>query len=145
MVAKGNPKGIEKLSDLTKPGLKIGQADESAAAVGRLTPKIMSLNGVDVAAWKKNVVMTTPTVNELAVAVKLKTIDATVVWKAIALNYIKDSDIISIPADKNIMPEVGVAVLLSSSNKETAKKFIDFMVSEKGREILIANGYTVGE
>ena len=145
IVVKGNPKGIKKLSDLTKAGIKIGQADEKAAAVGRKTLPILKLNDVDVKAWKKNVVMTTATVNELAVAVKLKTIDAAVVWKAVAFSYSKSADIIAIPADKNLTAEVGAAVLLSSSNKEIATKFIDLMVSETGRKILTANGYTVSE
>ncbi|MCK5528401.1 MAG: extracellular solute-binding protein, partial [Kiritimatiellae bacterium] len=120
-------------------------ADEKAAAVGRKTLPILKLNDVDVKAWKKNVVMTTATVNELAVAVKLKTIDAAVVWKAVAFSYSKSADIIAIPADKNLTAEVGAAVLLSSSNKEIATKFIDLMVSETGRKILTANGYTVSE
>jgi len=143
MVAKGNPKGVKTLGDLTKEGVKIGQGDEKAAAGGRLMPKLLELNGVDAAAWQKNVVLSTPTVNELALKIELGTIDAAVVWRSIALQYPKVSDIVSIDRAKNVCPEVAGAVLSDAVNPAAAAAFLDLLASERGRTVLAENGYTV--
>jgi molybdenum ABC transporter molybdate-binding protein len=143
LVQKGNPHKVKALSDLTAPGLKIGQGDEKAAAVGRIMPELLKRNGVDAAAWRKNVVLETPTVNELAMAVKLGTIDATVVWNAIAANYKDAAEAIPIDPAKSICPPVAAAVLKGAANPVAAQAFLDFMTSDRGREILRAAGYTV--
>lgn len=143
MTRKGNPHGINTLADMTRPGLKIGQGDPKAAAVGRIMPRLLELNGVDAAAWQKNVVLETATVNDLAVAIKLGTLDAVVVWDAIANKYPDVSEIVPIPAAKNICPEVESAVLTSAANKVAARAFVDFMASGKGRDICRKNGYSV--
>lgn len=143
MVQKGNPKGVRVLADLIKPGIRVGQGDEKAAAVGRLMPRLLELNGVDREVWKRNVVMETPTVNELGIGIKLGTIDAAVVWDAIAKAYTNEADAIAIEPGRNICPAVGSAVLKTAKNPELARAFLDFMVSEKGREFLKADGYTV--
>lgn len=141
MVQKGNPKSIKSLADMLKPGVKIAQGDEKAAAVGRIMGKLLELNGVDKDAWRKNVVTTTPTVNELAVAVKLGTIDATVVWDSIAKDYKDSSEVIELEPAKNIFPQVEVAILANAENKDGAQAFIDFMVSDEGKAILKKMGY----
>ena len=143
MVQKGNRKGLKTLADLTATGVRVGQGDERAAAVGRLTPKILDLNGVDKAAWKKNVKIATPTVNELGLKIELKNIDAAVVWRCIALKYAEYADIVPIPADKNITPQVAAAVLTCAKRPTDAAAFLKFLVSERGLEVLTESGYTV--
>jgi molybdate transport system substrate-binding protein len=143
MVAKGNPKGVTGLPDLLKPGMRIGQADVQAAAVGRLMPTLLERSGVDAAAWRGNVVMETPTVNELAIAVKLGTVDAAVVWDAVASSYPKDADSVAIAKDRNVCPAVEAAVLTTSRDARLAEAFLEFMASETGRRILRELGYTV--
>ena len=143
LVQKGNPMKIGGLSGLTRPGLKIGQADEKAAAVGRIMSDLLKRNGVDADAWRRNVVMETPTVNELAMAVKLGTIDAAVVWNAVAANYKDAADAIPIDPAKSICPPVAAAVLSVAGNPGAAQAFLDFMTSARGQEILRAAGYTV--
>jgi molybdate transport system substrate-binding protein len=143
MVQKGNPRGLRALADLARPGIKVGQGDPKAAAVGRIMPKLLELNAVDADAWRRNVVLETATVNDLAVAIKLGTLDAVVVWDAIANAYRDSSDAIAIPEDRNICPEVESAVLAFAANKTGAQAFVDFMASEKGMEICRKNGYSV--
>jgi molybdenum ABC transporter molybdate-binding protein len=143
LVQKGNPHKVKGLSDLTAPGLKIGQGDEKAAAVGRIMPELLKRNGVDADAWRRNIVLETPTVNELAMAVKLGTIDAAVVWDAIAANYKDAADAVRIDPAKSLCPPVGAAVLSAASNPDAARAFLAFMTSNRGREILRSAGYTL--
>lgn len=143
MIHKGNPKNLRDLPDLTKPGLRIGQGDGKAAAVGRLMPRLLELNGVDRQAWSRNVVMETSTVNELGIGIKLGTLDAVVVWDAIAARYGDVAEVILLDPDRNICPAVGAAVLTTAKNPAAAQAFLEFMTSRTGREILKTNGYTV--
>jgi molybdate transport system substrate-binding protein len=143
MVKKGNPKGVKTLSDLLKAGTRIGQGDQKTAAVGRIMPKLLALNTIDTAAWRKNVVLSAPTVNELANAVKLGTLDAAIVWNATAAMYSKEADVVTIDKAHNFFPEVGGAVLNLTKNKDAAVAFVDFLASPHARDVLIANGYSV--
>ena len=143
LVAKGNPRQVRALADLTAPNTRIGQGDEKSAAVGRIMPRLLALNGVDAAAWQSNVVMTTPTVNELGLGIKLGTLDATVVWDAIAAKYTNAADIVAIPRDRNVCPVVEAAVLTTATQPEAAADFLAFMASADGRQILKTSGYTV--
>ena len=65
-VEKGNPKAVKGLADLARPGLRLGFGDERACAVGRLIPELLRRNRIDPKAVEPNVVLRTPTVNELA-------------------------------------------------------------------------------
>lgn len=141
LTRKGNPKKIASLADLTRPGIRLGQADGKAAAVGRIMPRLLLQNNVDTAAWQKNVVLSTATVNELGLAVKLGTLDAVVVWDAIAASYAKDADAVEIPVERNIIPVVEAAVLRFSMEKKTAAMFLDYLGSEAAKKILRAHHY----
>ncbi len=141
LVPKGNPRRIASLSDLTESGCRIAQADGEAAAIGRLMPRLLELNGVDAAAWKKNVALSAPTVNELAIAVKLRTVDAAVVWDAVADDYPDAADIIALPRDRNLVPRVEGAVLSFSTNTNAAAAFLAYLRSDAGKAIFARHGY----
>ena len=143
MVKKGNPLGIRTLSDCLKPNVRIGQGDPKSAAVGRIMPRLLELNGVDPAQWAKNVVLSTPTVNELGNAMKLGTLDVAVVWDAIAAAYKECCDWVAIEVSKNIMPVIEAATLSFSENPEAGKAFLAFLASDRGKEVLKASGYSI--
>ena len=143
LVQKNNPKQVKSLADLAKAGTRIGQGDEKAAAVGRIMPQLLELNGVDTAAWKSNVVMITPTVTELGIGIKLGTVDAVVVWDGVAAAYTDVGEIIRLEPAKNVYPAVEAAVLKMATNQRGAEAFLAFMASEDGKRILKASGYTL--
>jgi len=141
LTLKGNPKKILSMSDLTGSGVKIGQGDEKSAAVGKIIPKILALNHVDEASWKKNVVLITPTVTELGNAVKLGTVDAVIVWNSIALSYKDVGEII--PIAHTVVASVEAVALSTSANKPAARTFVDFLKGKTGKKILTDAGYVV--
>jgi len=145
LVQKNNPKNIEGLAGLLASGTKIGQGDPKAAAVGRLTPKILSMNKIDLQKWNKNVAVSTPTVNELGVAIKLGTLDAAIVWDCIARQYKDVGEIVTIPENKNITPRVEAAVLTVSNQKDAANGFLRYLVSDEAVAVLHDFGYTVNQ
>jgi len=143
MVARGNPRGVRSLTDLTRPGLRVGLGDERACAVGRLIPELLRRNRIDPKAVEPNVVLRTPTVNELAMKVKLRTVDAVIVWSSIAAQYAKDSARVPIPAERNVIPRVAAAVLTTARNPVAARAFVEFLAGERGRAVFKQNHYSV--
>lgn len=141
-VRKGNPKGIRELSDLARPGIKLALADPSAA-VGKILPELCKTNGVDEAALKKNTVTSPAMVTDVALAVKMGTVDAGIIWDAFG-NYAPDeAELVRIPVGKNVISVVSAAVLASSGNPAAANAFVDYLASAKGRAILKAKGFSV--
>jgi molybdate transport system substrate-binding protein len=143
MVARGNPEQIKGLADLARPKLRLGVGDREACAVGRVTERLMIKNDVDPQKIAANVVLTTPTVNELALKIKLHTVDAAIVWDSIAAQYPQDGEAIAIPPEHNIAPVVAGATLTCSSNPAAARAFLDFLASRQGRDIFAKHHYTV--
>ena len=83
IVQKGNPKKIKSLRDLTRPGLRIGIGDPDAVAVGRAaTESLVKADILDDV--KKNVATEALNVVELGIGVKLRHLDAAIVWDATA-------------------------------------------------------------
>lgn len=142
LVRKGNPKGIARVPDLTRSGLKIGLGDEKACAIGRVSRLILEKSGIDPAAVEPNVVFRSLTVNELGLHIKAGKIDATIVWDAIARAYPEEGEIVPIPPERNVISTVPVAVLRTSEHLEIARAFQAFARSRRAREIFRRHGYT---
>jgi molybdate transport system substrate-binding protein len=142
-VRKGNPKNIRGLSDLTRPGLRIGLGDERSCAVGKQALKILARNAIDYAAVEPNIAYKSGTVDELGVAISLETIDVAVMWDANASYFGDAGDIVPIPRENNIISEIPIAILSSSVHRDEARRFVDFVTSDEGRQVFGARGYTV--
>ena len=134
---------IRTLADLARPKLRVGLGDPEAAAVGRLVGELFRRNGVDAAAVAKNLKLQTTTVNELGLHIKLGALDAAIVWSSIAAQYSDDADVVTIPADKNVIPIVAAATLTVSENPVAARAFVDFLASERGQAVLTKHQYVV--
>ena len=143
-VRKGNPRGIKSVSDLAGPGLKLALADPSAA-IGQLQAKLFEKNHLDRGALKENTVVSPATVIDVAMAVKMGTVDAGIIWDALASFASDQAELIRIPIEKNVIGEVAATALAGGKNAAAARAFLDFLVSEKGRAVLKSKGYTVDE
>jgi len=141
LVEKGNPKGIRGVPDLGRPGLRIALGDPKACAIGRLTGSLLEKGGADVAAVERNVVVRAVTVNELTIHMKAGKIDATIVWDATARTIPDDGEIVEIPAERNVVSTVPIAVLRSAKDPRRAAEFQAFATSEAAREIFRRHGY----
>ena len=136
LVQKGNPKNIHRLEDLLRPGLKLGFGDAKACAVGRKVKQIFAKNKI---AWEdieKNLVFQSLTVNELGMQIQADSLDAVIVWDAIAKYYSAHGDEIPIALERNVVSTVDVGVLKFTQNRELAEKFVEFAASDKGQDIL---------
>jgi len=143
LVQKGNPKNISGLEDLLKPGVKLGLGDEKACAIGRKVKKIFAKNNIAWTEVEKNLKFQSLTVNELGMQIQAKALDAVIVWDAIARYYSDYGEEVPIPAEQNVISTVDIGVLKFTKYKELAEKFVEFVISEHGRDIFRKHNYTV--
>src|SRR5258706_397273 len=85
-VRKGNPKAIKSLDDVLKNDVKLGQANPDAAAIGKVTRDVFTKAG-KWEAIKARTVVFTGTVNEVANAIKVGSLDCGFVWDALIKQY----------------------------------------------------------
>jgi molybdate transport system substrate-binding protein len=140
IVYKGNPKGVKGLADLGSPDLRVGLGKADACQIGRVSARLLSGAGLDLAKLKPQESLT---VNELGVWVKMKNVDAAIVWEAIAANLGPDVQTVAIPPAQNVVSEVVLARLAGSKRPEEAGKFLEFVKGPRGQEILRGAGYRV--
>lgn len=143
LVQKGNPKKIKGLKDLVKPGLKIGLGDERTCAIGRKCKKIFRKNGIPWGQVERNLKYQSLTVNELGMQIQAASLDAVVVWDAVARYYAEHGDEVPIPVKENVISTVDAGVLKFTRNRDLAEKLVEFMCSERGRAILRKHNYRV--
>lgn len=141
LVQKGNPKNIHELKDLLGTGLRLGLGDARTCAVGRTTRQIFAKNSI---AWEdveKNLAFQSLTVNELGMQIQAGSLDAVIVWDAIARYYSEHGTEVSIPADQNVISTVEIAVLSFTKNRSLAEEFVEFAVSKQGQDIFSQHNY----
>ena len=142
-VQKGNPKGIYTLKDLIRPGIRLGLGNSKYIPVGRISKKILTKSEITWEGIGKNLKFQSATVNELCIQIQAKSLDAVIVWDAVAKNYSKYGDEISIPTDQNIVSTVDAGILKFTKDHILSEKFIDFMCSETGQAVFCKHNYRV--
>lgn len=140
IVPKGNPKNIKTLADLQRDDVSLAIASETAA-VGKFTHKVLRqaklLDGISSGEVNKF-----PTVNEVAVQVKLRAADAGIVWDALMPQY-KNCEFIRV-AEFNVKRKTAnVGVIRTTNNPTGALKFARYLTSKKGAEVFKKKGFDV--
>jgi molybdate transport system substrate-binding protein len=140
-VAKGNPKGVKGIADLTRSDLKVGLGKAGVNAVGDVTRDVLRANGLAGKVELEYEGITT--VNELANQIKLKTVDVVVIWDATAAQYADDFDVIPIKDANTHAVPFGLGLIKDAPNKKLAEQFSAFAASEAGGKIFKRHQYTV--
>jgi molybdate transport system substrate-binding protein len=134
-VPKGNPKGITALSDLDKPGVNValcapevpcGAAARTALAPANLTITPVTLEQDVKAALSK---------------VKLGEVDAALVYRTDAKAGASDVDGIEFPQSASAINDYPIVVLKNAPNKAGAQAFVAYVLSDKGKALLMAAGF----
>ncbi len=138
LVQKGNPKKIESMSDLAKGGMRVGVSvagcltgvwDDLATKAG-LTEEV-----------RRNTAAYADGCGELMSFINKKEVDAILGWDAFKKLNMQTMDIIELPKDLQVNRSTAIGVITFTKDKELAKKFIDFLVSEKGKRIYEEYGW----
>ena len=145
VVPEGNPAGIESFEDM-RDGLESGTImlamGNSDVPVGQYTQKIFDYYGLDEAALAESGCITYGTnVKEVAAQVAEATVDCGVIYAtdAFSENLTAVDTATAEMCGQVIYP---AAVLNISEHQEQAQDFLDFVVSDAGREVLESVGFT---
>jgi molybdenum ABC transporter molybdate-binding protein len=141
-VKRGNPKHLASLDDLLRPDVKVGLADPDAAAVGKVTRDALRAS----AKWEplaKKAVVTTPTVNDVANAIDVGTIDAGFVWDANVAQMKGKLETVPAADFSQLEAHVSLCVLKTSKDPTAALRFLRYLSSrDKGLPHFAREGYT---
>ncbi len=139
-VRKGNPKGIHSVEDLLRADLAVALANPDAAAVGKITRRLLTRSG-HWADLEKHAKVFKPTVNDVANDVKLGTVDAGIIWDA-TVNQYPELEAVSIPELAGAVQRVSIGVLDSSGQPAEALRFARFLAArDQGLKTFEKLGY----
>ncbi|MFP6621473.1 MAG: molybdate ABC transporter substrate-binding protein [Pirellulaceae bacterium] len=146
VVHKDN-KSIQGLDDLLDPANRVCLGNPEAAAVGKKTRKLLMRSGH----WEKLKANVTkrgvfkPTVNEVAVDVKLKSVQAGIIWDATVGQY-PELRQIACPELDSGEATIQICVLKGSTNPTAALAFARFISArDRGLQTFSKKGFRVLE
>ena len=144
VVHKDN-KTIQGLDDLLSPQHRVALGNPDAAAVGKKTRKLLRKSGhwerLNENVTKRGVFK--PTVNEVANDIKLGSVDAGVIWDAVAVQF-KELKQIPCPELDAGEAEIQICVLKSAPSSVAALKFARFIAArDRGLQTFAKRGFRV--
>lgn len=151
VTAKGNPKGIQKMSDLAKDGIRFtrvtGEKDMATRRSVDLVKNITALEGkpelADRIVAKAAVDPAKPqTVPVTVQAVTSGKADAAIVYFSAAVAEREKLEILRFPATANLSKEIRNAATVPGTAKNPAAGliFVQFLLTGEGKSLLEANG-----
>jgi molybdate transport system substrate-binding protein len=140
LVQKGNPHGIKKLKDLSKPGLRVGIGHEKQCAMGVLTQRTLKEDR-STEAVMKNVKVQSPTGDMLVNQMLTGSLDAVIAYITNAAGHAErlEALAISIPCAFADQP---FAVGKESRHRFLAGRLLDAIRAEDSRRTFEENGFT---
>jgi molybdate transport system substrate-binding protein len=143
LTPRGNPKQIKGIEDFAKSGIRVGLGNPQACAIGVEHEKVFKKAGI-LEAVQRNATLSAKCIPELGNAAQHDLIDATVVWAATAVLYLRDCEIIPIPIPYRGVIRLPVARLSFSKNLKEAELLKRFILSDQGKEAFLGHAYAVG-
>jgi molybdate transport system substrate-binding protein len=144
-VQHGNPKNIRTLSDLALPGIKVGIGNPEAVCLGLYAAEILEYNHLFTEV-SKNIITHAESCEKIATLLALKSVDAVIGWHVFH-NWEPDNiDVVYLEPEQ--LPRIAYipgAISTFTKDKESAQKFLDFLVSSQGQEIFSKWGYIATE
>ena len=141
-VRAGNPHGIRHIADLTRPGVRLGVADERSTALGRIMPALLTRSGLSADALTPNVRFTAATAPELGMNLGLGHIDASIVWAVVAHQH-EGVETIEIDAVHNVIAPLAIAPVRREPEHPAAGALIQFFQQPEARRILRQHRFVV--
>lgn len=141
-VQHGNPKNIQSLEDLARPGVVVGLAEAGAVCLGDVSDEILQSAGLE-RRVKKNVITYARSCDQTQQLVQLGEVDAVIGWDAFKFWAPDEIDVIAIAREHLRVRNIPAAISVYSENQDAAQRFIDFLTSDQGKAIFTKHGYSV--
>lgn len=147
VVAKGNPHAVNSVEGIFEKNLRLGIADPSRYGMGRVAADVLPKTATgEIEPRLRDAIRTFDYLDELLLALESGDIDAALVWDCLLPRCEKYADTLrrENETDENSSRTI-VPMLVSlrtSSNEIYGRRFADFLLSKKGREIMKKHGFT---
>ena len=140
LVQEGNPSGIEKLEDLTRPGIDVGIGNPEAVCVGLYAYEILEHNNL-LGEVVPNIVTHAESCSKTATLVALKSVDAILGWRVFS-SWHDTIDVVFLePRQLPRLAYIPGAISTFTEDRKSAEEFLDFLVSSQGQQIFRSWGY----
>jgi molybdate transport system substrate-binding protein len=134
-VPHGNPKNIQTLEDLAKPGIRLGIARPDTVCVGLYAVEVMVRNGM-ADRIKPNIVTHADSCEKTAQLVALGSVDAVLGWRVFQYwNPDKIQTILLKPEQVTRIGYISIAQGVFSKDAGAAGEFIRFILSDESKAI----------
>jgi molybdate transport system substrate-binding protein len=132
---------------LAEPGIEVGIGDPETVCVGLYAYEILAANGlVDDVMEAGTFVTYTESCSKTASLISLKSVDAIMGWRVFASWNPDTTDVVYLEPDQiTRLAYVPGAISTFTEDRESAQKFLDFLVSSEGQEIFAKWGYLATE
>jgi molybdate transport system substrate-binding protein len=142
-VKKGNPRNIQTLADLARPGIKVAVTRQETTLLGKYAPEIFARAGLT-GEIGKNIITEAARPDSLLTMLIMGQIDAGVIWHFYQVQAPDQiENIYLLPEQLTGIGEMQVAVSAYSQDKKSAQKFLDFITSAEGKAVFKQLGYLV--
>ncbi|UCC68416.1 MAG: molybdate ABC transporter substrate-binding protein [Armatimonadota bacterium] len=141
-VQHGNPKNIQSLKDLARPGVTVGLAKAGAVCLGDVADGVLRGAGLEEEV-KKNVITYAGSCDQTQQLVQLGEVDAVIGWDAFKHWAPDEIDVVPIAREHLQVRNIPAAISTYAEHREAAQQFIDFLTSKEGKEIFSKHGYSV--
>jgi molybdate transport system substrate-binding protein len=144
-VQHGNPENIQSLSDLARTGITVGIGNPRSVCVGLYAIEILEKNGL-LKEVNANIVTQADSCEKTATLISLNSVDAILGWDVFHHWDSDNIDVIFLQADQ--LPRLAyipAAISSFSKDRDSSEMFINYLISESGKDIFKKWGYKVTE
>ncbi len=139
-VAKGNPKKVKGIKDLTKEGLRVALSNPEYSTCGEMVFKLLEKKGIKEHVLKNVENRLTKGHSNLGNLMKTDAVDAVIMWNGVAHTFKEHLEIVPTPYEYDSTIRVHVIGLDYTEHPDLVKKFVAF-AKEDGKKIFASHGY----
>ncbi len=144
VVRTGNPKSIHSLDDLLSRNLRVAQANPQTAAVGKVAREALERLG-KWSALESRIVVTKPTVTDVAIDVQLGAVDAGIIWD-VTVHQVPGLEVIAVPEFESVFARVSACIVNKDEPATPALHFARYLAAgDRGLQEFRKEGFDVVE
>ncbi len=125
-VQKGNPKGLTRIEDLARPGLKVALTDPQYSTCGEMVFALLEKKGIKDAVMKNVENRLTKGHSTLGTFLKTQAVDAVIIWNGVAYTFRDSLEIVPTPYEYDNEIRVHIIGLSYSKQPKLVEQFIEF-------------------
>ena len=143
LIAKDHPLQIDSVQSLLDADRRLGIVDPTLDGMGETAFRVISkyLRVTDEGRPDERITLFDKH-DKLLTALKNREVDAALVWEPLAMGISEFAEVLELPVPEQQAIRQPLLALSMADNQDYGKRFADFLISPKGREILRKHGFS---